>query len=202
MGLFSFFFGSPLGIITGLLTTLVMIVVVLVVVTGALGFTGGPGACTPGGGTIEINDAQAQAFDQKWDQLDASLDAGNSTSISLSESEVSSRADRYLREKGGDVSDIRVCIHNGFGEVTGKVDASVSKAKFKVKGNVDLTGDHPDLNFDDIEVGNVPGAVIGPFENLVEDALQEVLDDINLKHSYTPTLQEGSVTIQGAPQGP
>jgi hypothetical protein len=199
MGLFSFFFGSPLGIITGLLTTLVLIAVILVVVTGALAFTGGPGACTPGGGAIDISDAQSQSFTQKWDQLDASLDAGNATSISLSESEISSRADRYIRDKGGDVSDVRVCIHNGFGEVTGKVDASVAEAKFKVKGTVDLTGDHPNANFDDIEVGNIPSAVIGPFENLVEDAIQELLDDINLKHSYTPTLQEGSVTIQGTP---
>jgi hypothetical protein len=202
MGLFSFFFGSPLGIITGLITTLVMLVIVLVVVTGALAFTGGPGACTPGGGAIEISDAHAQSFDQKWDQLDAALDGGQSTSITLSESEVSSRADRYLDDKGGDVSDIRVCIHSGFGEVTGKVDASVSKAKFRVKGTVDLSGDHPDANFDDVEVGNVPGAVIGPFENLVEDAIQEVLDDINLKHTYSVTLAEGSATIEGAPQGP
>jgi hypothetical protein len=202
LGLFSFFFGSPLGIITGIITTLVMVVVILVVVTGALAFTGGPGACTPGGGTIEISDAQAQSFDQKWDQLDAALDGGNSTSITLTESEVSSRADKYIEDKGGDVSDIRVCIHDGFGEVTGKVDASVAKAKFKVKGTVDLSSDHPNANFDDVEVGNVPGAVLGPLENLVEDAIQELLDDINMKHNYTATLQEGSATIEGAPQGP
>ena len=64
--MFSFFFGSPLGFIIGLITSVIMILVVLVLITGALAFTGGPAACTPGGGAIEVNDAQAQSFDQKW----------------------------------------------------------------------------------------------------------------------------------------
>ena len=100
------------------------------------------------------------------------------------------------------MSNIRVCIYSGFGEVTGKVDTGVADAKFKVKGTVDLIGDSPKANFDDIEVGNVPGVVLSPLESIVEEAIQELLDDVTLKHSYTATLQGGSATIQGAPQGP
>jgi hypothetical protein len=191
--------GSPLGIIIGVLTTLLMIVAVVVVVTGVLAFTGGPDPCTPGGGPIEVSDAQAASFDQKWDSLNAALDGGTAGSMSLTESEVTSRADRFIDEQGGDISDIRVCIHNGFGEVTGKVDVSVAEAKFKASGTVDLSGDHPVAEFDDVEVGNVPGVILDPFESTVEDAIQELLDDINLDHTYTVELQEGQAVIQGTP---
>ena len=199
MGFLGFFFKSPIGIVLGFLSSLIMLAIVVVAVTGVLAFTGGPSACTPGGDTIVLDDANSQAFDQKWDQLDASLDSGAPTAISLSESEISSRADSYIRDRGGDVSEVRVCIHDGFGEVTGKVDAFVGDARFKVKGTVTLSGGHPVADFQDIEVGNVPGAVLGPFENAVEDAIQELLDDITLKHAYTPALQPGSAAINGTP---
>ena len=199
MGFLTFFFKSPIGIVLGLFSSLIMLAVVIVAIVGVLAFSGGPAACTPGGGVIQLSDANSAAFDAKWDQLDGLLDGGAATAISLSESEVASRADRYIRDHGGDVSDIRVCIHEGFGEVTGEVDAFIGKSKFKVTGTVDLSSGHPVANFDDIEVGNVPGALLGPLESAVEDGIQELLDDVTLKHTYTPILQEGGVVIQGVP---
>src|SRR3990172_10655872 len=85
--MFSFFLKSPLGMILGLISSLLTLLVLIVLITGVLAYTGGPGACTPGGGAIEISDAQAASFDQKWDQLDASLDGGTATAISLNERE-------------------------------------------------------------------------------------------------------------------
>lgn len=199
MGFLGFFFRSPIGWLIGLFSSFILILVLVVLVTGVLAYTGGPGDCTPGGGAIEISDAQAASFDTKWDQLDASLDGGAATAISLTESELSSRADQYIRDHSGDISDVRVCVHDGQGEVTGKVDAFLGSIKFKAKGSVDLTGGHPEAHFDDIEVGNVPGAVLGLLEGIVEDAIQELLDDINLSHTYTPSLSEGSAAIQGTP---
>jgi hypothetical protein len=40
---------------------------------------------------------------------------------------------------------------------------------------------------------------LAPFENAVEDAIQELLDDITLDHTYVPTLSEGQATIDGSP---
>ena len=199
MGLISLFTKSPLGMILGIISSLVVLLVLLVLVTGVLAYTGGPGACTPGGATIEISDAQAASFDQKWDQLDAALAGCTPTSTSLSESEVSSRADQYIKDHGGDISDIRVCIHDGKGEVTGKVDAFFGKIKFKASGTVDLTGDQPKAEFDEISVGDVPSAVLGLFEGIVEGAIEELLDDLNLSHTYAPVLSEGGAEIQGTP---
>ena len=197
--MFSFFLKSPLGMILGLISSLLTLLVLIVLITGVLAYTGGPGACTPGGGAIEISDAQAASFDQKWDQLDASLDGGAVTAISLTESEISSRADRYVRDHSGDISDVRVCVHDGQGEVTGKVDAFLGKIKFKAAGTVDLSSGHPVAEFDDISVGNVPGFILGLFEGIVESAIEELLDDIGLSHTYSPGLSGGSAEIQGTP---
>jgi hypothetical protein len=199
MGFLAFFFRSPIGWLVGFLSSVILLAVLLVLVTGVLAYTGGPGACTPGDGPIEISDAQAASFDQKWDQLDASLDSGTPAATTLTESEISSRAEKYAGDHSGDVSDLRVCIHDGKGEVTGKVDASLGSIKFKASGNVDLTGGHPKAEFDDISVGNVPGVVLGLLEGIVEDAIQELLDDIRLSHTYMPVLSPGSAEIQGTP---
>src|SRR3990172_6335942 len=94
MGIFAFLFRTPLGIVISAFSGVIGLVVVLVVVVGVLAFTGGPAPCTPGGGAITV-----------------------------SESAVTSRANRYIDDRGGDVSDVRVCIHDGYGEVTGSVDA-------------------------------------------------------------------------------
>jgi len=199
MGLFAFLFKTPLGLIISAITGLILLVVVGVVGTGILALTGGPAPCTPSGGAIEINDAQAASFDAKWDGLDADLAVGSPSSITLTESEVSSRANKYIDDEGGDVDDVRVCIHDGFAEVTGSVDVLAGSGKFKVSGTVDLTSGRLVVDFQDIEVGNVPGFVLGPLEGGVEDAIQELLDDITLEHTYIPALSEGQAQVNGTP---
>lgn len=199
MGLFAFLFKTPLGLIISAFTGLILLVVVVTVGTGILAFTGGPAPCTPGGGAIEISDAQAASFDAKWDGLDAALTAGSPSSITLTESEVSSRANKYIDEEDGDVGDVQVCIHDGFGEVTGSVNVLGGSGKFKVTGTVDVTSGHPVVDFQDIQVGNVPGFVLGPLEGVVEDAIQGLLDDITLDHTYIPALSEGQAQVNGTP---
>jgi hypothetical protein len=199
MGLFAFLFKTPLGIIISLFSGIIGVVLIAGVGVGALALSGGPGPCTPGGGPIEISDAQAQAFDTKWDTLDASLAGGSQASATFTESEISSRANRYIDDRGGDVDDIQVCIHDGSGEVTGKVNAFVGNGNFRVTGSVTLDQGRPVVDFRDIEVGNVPGFALAPFENAVEDAIQELLDDITLNHTYAPTLSEGQAKIDGSP---
>jgi hypothetical protein len=195
-----FFTGSPLGIIIGIITSLVMILVVLVLITGALAVTGGPSACTPGGtAPIENTPENAAAFDTKWDQMDAQLDGGTPASVTLTESEITSRANTFIDEQGGDIADVQVCIYDGSGAATGEVDLLVGSAKFKVTGTVTLTGEHPVAEFDDVEIGNIPGAIVDPLTGTVEDAIQELLDDITLKHTYTVELQPGQAVISGTP---
>lgn len=202
MRLSNFLLSSPLGLAVGAILTVIVAAIIFIGVNAVLAFTGGPADCTPGGGTITVSDANAQAFQDKWDAFDAQLDGGApSAVVNLSESEVTSRADRYIRDETDvDFEDVRVCIHDGFGEVTGSLGAFLGlDVKVKIRGSVDLTGDKPTAEIDDIEIGNVPGFITGTIESLVEDAVEEALDDIELKHTYTPTLSEGGTQIDGVP---
>lgn len=201
MGFLSFFSSSPLGIAVGTIVTVVAAAVIFAGVNVILAFTGGPGDCTPGGGTITVSDANATAFQVKWDAFDAQLEGGAPSSVPLNESEVSSRADQFLHDET-DVGfeDVRVCIHDGFGEATGKLEAFLGlDTKVKIKGSLDLSGEHPQARDLEIEIGNVPGFITGGIEGFVEDAVDEALKEIDLKHTYTPTLMEGDARIDGQP---
>jgi hypothetical protein len=60
---------------------------------------------------------------------------------------------------------------------------------------MDLTGDAPKTGIDDIEFGKVPGWFVD-----VADAIFGAEEDIELQHTYTPTLTEGQVRIEGVPR--
>ncbi len=201
MGFLSFFGSSPLGLA---LTAIIVILIAAVIFIGAnviLAFSGGPGPCTPGGGTITTTAINADSFQQKWDGFDAVLDGGSPSSVSFTESEVTSRADRYIRDETDvDFVDVRICIHDGFGEATAKLEAFLGlETKVKIKGNLDLSGDHPEALDLEIDIGNVPNFITNAIEGFVEDAVDEALEDIDLSHTYTPTLTEGNAQIDGVP---
>jgi hypothetical protein len=201
MGFLSFFGSSPLGLA---LTAIVVIVIAAVIFVGAnviLAFSGGPGPCTPGDGTITTTTTNADGFQEKWDGFDAVLDGGSPSSVSFSESEVTSRADQYIRDETAvDFANVRICIHDGFGEATAKLEAFLGlETKVKIKGNLDLSGDHPEALDLEIDIGNVPNFITNAVEGFVEDAVDEALEDIDLSHTYTPILTEGNAQIDGVP---
>ncbi len=201
MGFLSFFWSSPLGIVAGVLTATGVVIVVVVVAGAALAFSGGPSSCTPGGGPITVDAANAAKFQETWDAFDIILDGGSPSSVTFNESEVTSRADQYIRDETDvDFKDIRICIHDGFGEATGSLEAILGlDTDVKISGTLDLTGDHPVAKDVDIDIGNVPGFVTDAIEGFVDDAIDEALEDIDLSHTYTPALTEGEAQIGGVP---
>ena len=201
MGFLSFFGSSPLGIV---LTAIVVLLIAALLFVGAnviLAFSGGPGPCTPSGDLIIVNAANADGFQQRWDDFDAVLDGGSPSSVSFSESEVTSRADQYIKDETDvDFADVRICIHDGFGEATAKLETFLGlETKIKIKGSLDLSGDHPEALDLEIEIGNVPSFITNAIEGFVEDAVDEALNDIDLSHTYTPILTEGNAQIDGVP---
>ncbi len=201
MGFLSFFGSSPIGIALTAIIVILIAAVIFVGVNVILAFSGGPGPCTPGGGPITVSAANADGFQQKWDGFDAILDGASPSSVSFNESEISSRADQYIREETDvDFKDIRICIHDGFGEATGSLEAILGlNTEVKISGTLDLTGDTPVAQIDDIEIGNVPGFITDAIEGFVDDAIDEALENIDLKHTYTPALTEGNAQIDGVP---
>ena len=156
------FTGSIIGMISGVLLSLFLLVLVFGGVLVVLASTGSPSDCTPGGGPLTIDASNAAAFRGKWDTMAASLDGGAPASANFTESEISSRADEYLKEKDAPIKDPRVCLHDGVGEGTARISVLGFDAKFKLKGTMKLDGAHPDVNVDSIEIGNIPGFLLAP----------------------------------------
>ena len=182
----SFFFATWIGRIILSVLGLIVLAVALGGTLAGLAISGGPGDCEPGGvGPIVVSDAMSDAFQQKWDIFDATLDAGSPAAVSFSESEVTSR----------------ICIHDGFGEATGTLRSwAIFDVKFKLRGTVELRGNRLLTDLDDIDIGNVPDPLHLWFEGQLEDPIEEGLDNLGLEpHSYTVILTEGSVTIEGQP---
>ncbi len=195
MGFLSFFWSSPLGIVVGVITAAGVLIVVVVVAGAALAVTGGQGPCPPGGGPITVNDATAQAFDNKWEALNNTLDNGSPATANFTESEVSSFVDR---EAGSTFSDVRICIHDGFGEATAKMDFLGLDADIKVTGNVAFA-EHPEAVDVDIEVGNIPDFLTNLFEGAIESLIEEETEKVDLEHSYSSIPTEGNGQIDGVP---
>ncbi len=201
MILLSWFTGSALRIAIGVILSLLIAAVIFTGINVILAFSGGPSDCTPGGGPITVNAANAAKFQETWDAFDIILDGGSPSSVTFNESEVTSRADQYIRDETDvDFKDIRICIHDGFGEATGSLEAILGlDTDVKISGTLDLTGDHPAAVDVDIDIGNVPGFITDAIEGFVDDAIDEALEDIELSHTYTPTLTEGQAQIGGVP---
>ena len=190
------------GRIVLVLGSIIILAAALGGVLGGLAITGGPADCTPGGGPIVVSDALSDAFQQKWDEFDATLDAGSPTSVTFSESEVTSRAVAWINnEDGPDFDDAQVCIHDGYGEATGTLEGpGFFDVKFKLRGTVELRGNRLLTDIEDVDMGNIPDPLTSWFEGQADGPIEEGLDNLDLEpHTYTVILTEGSVTIEGVP---
>src|SRR3989304_1964242 len=94
----SFFWTSPLGMVMGAVLTVIAAALIFAGINVVLAFSGGPGPCTPGDGPITVTVANAVTFQEKWGGFDRILD-------------------------GGAPIPVRVCLHDGYGEGTAKLEA-------------------------------------------------------------------------------
>jgi hypothetical protein len=200
--MFRFFTGSILGILSGIFLGVVLIAVIFGATTAALMTTGGPTGCEPGGGPVTVNQANSDAFKQKWEAFDQTIENGGTATVSFSESEIASRAESWANEQDTPFEDIRACIHDGSGEATARLKVLGFDVKLRIKGTLDLSGDKPKAKIDDISIGNVPGFMIRPAEEIIDRALDEALNDLEIENGYTLTLKNGEAVVDGKPVVP
>ncbi|MCH7523356.1 MAG: arginine--tRNA ligase, partial [Chloroflexi bacterium] len=80
------------------------------------------------------------------------------------------------------------------------LDEAVARARRVVESQAaDGAKGFSEAEIDDIEIGNVPSFIVDIVEGQVEDAVDEALENIDLSHTYTPTLTEGNAQIDGVP---
>jgi hypothetical protein len=171
------------------------------VVVMAFAIVGGPDACTPGGGPIVVSEANADAFQTKWDAFDATLDSGATASVTFTESEVTSRAIRVME---GDLDDqdflqnFRVCLHDGYGEISGTVNMpAFTDVKYRVRGTAQIDRELK-VNVEEVEVGSVPGFFTDWLGDRI-DRTADLFDEGEFDHRYVLTLSGGQAQIDGTP---
>lgn len=190
---------SIVGMIAGLFVGVMVLFLLFATLLVGLAATGGPDNCTPGGGPTTVDNANSTSFIAKWTGLSAALNGGASSNAVFTESEISSRADQFLKEKDAPLKDPRVCLHDGYGEATATFAFMGFDAKLKIKGAMKLDGTHPEAKIDSITIGSIPGFLTAPAERFVNSALDDVLNDVDLDHKYTPTITDGQVALAGTP---
>ena len=191
---------SPFRLVLAAVSAITGVVVLVVVLTALAAFVGSPGECDSGDREVEVSSTLAQQLQDKLDDFDEQLDAGQAASFTFDESEATSRGREFLEEKNAPIEDLKVCFNGERVSASGKLDAVLGlDVKAKVSGALNLSGEHPRLDDLDIDVGGVPGFMTGRMEGIIEDVVNDQLDHIDVEHQLEITFGEGTATLSGRP---
>jgi hypothetical protein len=164
------------------------------------------GVCKDPSGEVRQVDAEtsfARDFDLSWDQLGV-----QTFQITLSESEVTSRADELLSGVLP-VDDITVCFHDGYAEafahgelpvlgnipvIGGLFDSSV-----RAGGAVGFDGPYARLTISEFDIDDVPAFIDDRLRDEIESKTNETLATLPLKFDYRVTFEEGRAIVSVGP---
>jgi hypothetical protein len=191
---------TPFRLVLAVIGAVTGIVVLLVVLVALAAFVGSPGECDSGGRQVDISSALAQQLQDKLDEFNARLDAGEAASFTFDESEATSRGRQFLEEEDAPIDNLKVCFNSDGASASGKVSAVLGlDIEVKVSGKVNLGGAHPRVNDINLDVGRVPGFVPGGLEGIIEDVINSQLDHIDVEHQLQITFGEGTAILSGQP---
>ena len=176
---------------------------IFVIVMVILFFVGGPDLSANCSGRALDLSRSGQAFDDLWDDFNLRIDAGQTELITIDEGLATSRARSFLvDEEVGEIRDVTICLNGpDVNEARGKVEIAVLPDVTAVlTGDIDINGSHPVITITDIEVGSLPGFVADLVDGPIEAAVNEALEDIELRHRYAlQTGAGGSPASRGRP---
>ena len=192
---------SPMRLISWLLALLIIGLPLAAIAFFVLAIVGSPGSCEAEGRPIAAEPSQAVSFQEELDQLKATLDAGQVATVVLDDREVTSRARLWGEEHDLPISDIVVCFSAEGGAASGKIDIPFLPVDVDVliRGTVNLTGEHPEIAIEEIEVGGLPGPVADRVKVVITSLLEEQTEELELSHNYGVAFEEGEMTISGQP---
>ena len=153
--------------------------------------------------------ALADAWQAKWQAFDAQLDAGQPATVSFTESEATSRAQRFLDSKEAPLKDLKLCFHEGTTEATGNFDLPILAdlpgigdsldSNVRARGTMDFSGANPRIVITEIEAGNLPADAAERLKGRIEGVINDCLDDLLPQHKLSAKLTEGAIEISGTP---
>lgn len=191
----------PLRLISAFFSLAVVGVLATVVILFILALTGDPGSCENAARPINPQPQPAVSFQQKWDQLNDTLGAGQVSSTTFTETEVTSRARLWVVEHDAPVTNLFVCFTVDGGAASGKVDVPFfpGDVDVLVRGTVNLRGEQPEMVIDDIEMGGLPGPLADVLKGRIDSIIEDQTEDLDLTHDYGVSFADGSITISGQP---
>lgn len=194
---------SPLGCllrILGVFGTLFLLAVVAVVILAFLAFAGSPGNC--GEGIPAGTDLQAAAaFQQKIVLVNAALVYRQPAQMTTDEREATARARQFLAQNDTPVKNLALCFEPGRAVGKAHVDTPVfGGLDVQVKGTVDLTGQHPKVNVEEVRLGALPSFFTAPFKGIISRIADDQADRILLIGRYDVQFDQGRATLVGTPR--
>ncbi len=192
---------NPFRLIATLLGFLVLATPIAAVTFLFVAIAGSPGTCEDENRPITTSDQLASQYREKWDALNATLEAGQPASATFTESEVTSRANSWLEEQDAPIEDILICFEDGTASASAKIDIPFVPGDIDVltSGTLILTGDVADADVDKIEVGGLPDLLTDLVEDFIDNVFEDQTEELELNHTYTLLFSEGQVTVSGLP---
>ncbi len=171
------------------------VVVAVAGVSAVLVFTGSPSACVDR--EVSVSSQARANLQNKWDEFKL-RSASAPASVTFTESEITSRGVEYLDEKGIDIENLQVYFcEDGFAEATATFVGGGPNIDILIRGTLDLSGDLPLIDIDEIKGGNLPGFLpLAGLVNFIDDEDKALNISVNLT---AITFRDGEVTLNGAP---
>ena len=158
---------------------------------------------------VEVNSDLAEDWQAKWDQFNASLDAGRPATVSFTESEATSSAAEWADDDSLSLGDITVCFYNGDAEARGHVEIPVYRrlpifggifdTDVRFRGRIELGGQEPRVRFTRVDAGDFPDWSAEPIRDDVASMINDHLGEFDIDHNYTVTIREGEMKVDGTP---
>ena len=193
---------SPLRLISWFLSLLVIGIPLAAIALFVVAITGSPGSCEAEGQPISFQTSQALSFQEKWDQMSATLDAGSVSTIIMDEQEVTSRARLWVEEADVPVSDLVICFTVDGGAASGKFDIPFFPGDLDVlvRASVELRGEHPEITIEELDMGGLPRLLTDVVKGQITSLIEDQAEKLTLSHDYGLSFDDGIVTASGQPQ--
>ena len=191
----------PLRLLVWLLPVLLFAVPAVAIALYLTAILGSPGSCVAEDRPITFTLQAASSFQEKWDQLNATLDAGEPASATFSENEATSRARLWVSEHDVPVDELYICFSDEGGAASAEVDIPIvpGDVDILVRGTVLLVGVVPQADVLETKVGGIPSSLTDLVEDFVTDLIDDQSEDALLAHDYILTFSEGEMTVAGQP---
>jgi hypothetical protein len=177
------------------------IVTVAAVAVAVLTVTGSPDACRNSG--VVATTQGAAVAERKWATFRAELATNGTAEVTLTEQEVTGRANRWVDDRKLPVEDLRIFFcrpdgdhPDGQGQMTASIGAGPLSTSVLVDATLDTSAPGDPIRILEVRAGNLPGFATGWADGrvgqIVDDAAVDFAENIT-----KVTFDDGTVTIRG-----